>query len=138
MKTIFKYDVSTSITKITGPITKILCAGEQHGELKIWAEVDTSINDRVYEVVTIGTGWGTEIFSDKDGCLFDTHRYVGTVPFEDGRLIFHVYAKEMFEIPVKLKTPEKVKHNVQTVKNNTFTPNTVTMINPDVLRHFVR
>ena len=131
MKTIFKYDVSTSITKITGPITKILCAGEQHGELKIWAEVDTSINDRVYEVVTIGTGWGTEIFSDKDGCLFDTHRYVGTVPFEDGRLIFHVYAKEI----VPEQTKEQIKVSIG--KNETYHTKHQSKIKLDVLERLI-
>ena len=66
MKSIYKYDISEApICRITGPITNILCAGEQYGDIKIWAEVDTMIPDREYEISVVGMNFIRILPGDK-------------------------------------------------------------------------
>ena len=112
MRSIYKYDISEApICRITGPITNILCAGEQYGDIKIWAEVDTMIPDREYEIIVVGTGWGVDVFSKDGTSIFDTHKYIGTIPLEGGRLIFHLYAKEIVAEPMKEQSNIKISQN---------------------------
>ena len=132
MKSIYKYDISEApICRITGPITNILCAGEQYGDIKIWAEVDTMIPDREYEIIVVGTGWGVDVFS-KDGTpIFDTHKYIGTVPLEGGRLIFHLYAKEIITEPVKEQS------NIKICQNKEYKTKQQSKIKLDVLERLI-
>ena len=119
MKTVFKYSINgLPVYRIVGPITKILCADEQDGEIKVWAEVDTEAKDREYEVITVGTGWGIEIFSRNDfETIFDTHDYVGTVKLEEGRLVFHVYVAELVDNNIKPRQPQTANH-LETLLDN--------------------
>lgn len=132
MRSIYKYDISEApICHITGPITNILCAGEQHSDIKIWAEVDTMIPDREYEIIVVGTGWGVDIFS-KDGTpIFDTHKYIGTVPLECGRLIFHLYAKEIVTEPMKEQS------NIKICQNKEYKTKQQSKIKLDVLERLI-
>jgi redox-regulated HSP33 family molecular chaperone len=132
MRSIYKYDIGEApICHITGPITNILCAGEQNDGIKVWAEVDTTISNKKYEIVVIGTGWGADIFS-KDGTpIFDTHKYIGTVPLEGGRLIFHLYAKEI----VPEQTKEQIKVSIG--KNETYHTKQQSKIKLDVLERLI-
>jgi hypothetical protein len=112
MKSIFKYSINTApVCRITGPITKILCADEQYGEIRVWAEVDTETKNREYEVVVVGTGWDVEMFSRNNlETIFDTHDYIGTVKLEEGRLVFHVYVVELIDNKIKTRQPQTVDH----------------------------
>ena len=108
MKSIFKYSINTApVCRITGPITKILCADEQYGEIRVWAEVDTEAKNREYEVAIVGTGWDVEMFSRNNlETIFDTHDYIGTVKLEEGRLVFHVYVVELVDDKIKVEQPQ--------------------------------
>ena len=108
MKSIFKYSINTApVCRITGPITKILCAGEQYGEIRVWAEVDTEAKNREYEVAIVGTGWDVEMFSRNNlETIFDTHDYIGTVKLEEGHLVFHVYVAELVDNKIKVEQPQ--------------------------------
>ena len=132
MRSIYKYDIGEApICHITGPITNILCAGEQNGEIKIWAEVDTMISNRKYEIIVIGTGWGADIFSKDGTSIFDTYKYIGTVPLEGGRLIFHLYAKEIVTEPMKEQS------NIKICQNEVYKTKQQSKIKLDVLERLI-
>jgi hypothetical protein len=143
MRSIYKYSIVNSKDGvIEGPITKLLTAQVQHGDIVVWAEVDTEKPNRKFQIISIGTGWPLDAPAGKE-CVLDTHQYIGTVQFAGGGLIFHVYAKEL--TPIKVKKPEPPKEKttkaVKAVDNSknkeaTFST-TITMINPDVLRQFL-
>ncbi len=62
----------------------ILHAREQHDEVCVWADVETTnpSADRFFEV--FGTGWP---MPDAE------RRYVGTAHLDRGRLVFHVFER---------------------------------------------
>lgn len=143
MRSIYKYSVmSAEHGIIEGPITKLLTAQAQQGDIVVWAEVDTSKPNRKFQIVPVGTGWSLEAANNKESIL-DTHTYISTVQFANGNLVFHIYGAEIVSNPVKKTEPpkEKVKKVEKAVDNSknkeaTFS-GTITMINPDVLRQFL-
>lgn len=112
MRSIYKYDVlklsekNKGGTIIEGPITKILTVQVQHDSIMIWAEVDTEMPNRKFEVAAIGTGWPL----DAKNCVLDTHNYLGTLQFMDGHLVLHMYIKEITP-NIKIKETETSKTN---------------------------
>lgn len=100
MKSIFKYNIVSmgSLATIKGPIIKLLSAQVQHGNIVVWAEVDTDMPDRVFNIFPIGTGWDVSAFKED---FFDTYAFLDTVQLGGGSLVFHIYYKEIIEEPVK-------------------------------------
>ena len=145
MRSIYKYDIVEARDGIVeGPIVKFLHVGEQHGSIKVWAEVDTNAPVRKYQLLPIGTGWNLDSGRADKACVLDTHKYMGTVMLANGNLVFHVYGVEILPAPVKKPEPpkEKIEKNEKKVsfdntKEATFS-GTITMINPDVLRKFIQ
>ena len=139
MRTIYKYDIMNAADGIIeGPITKLLHVAEQHGTICVWAEVDTDGPQRKFQVMPIGTGWD---LSSKNTCVLDSHTYIGTVMLMNGNLVFHVYAAEVLPTPVKKPNPSKENNAKKAAINNTKEATfsgTITMINPDILRQFVK
>lgn len=85
MRTIYKYTIQPE----EGPFkimipegATVLCAQAQHGEVCVWAEVQTENGPapRYFEV--FGTGHRIPLGKRK---------YLGTVQLEEGSLVFHVY-----------------------------------------------
>lgn len=142
MRTIYKYDITTAENGIiTGPITKLLTAQVQHGNIVLWAEVDTAQPDRKFQVIPIGTGWPLDAPAGKE-CILDNHAYIGTVQLAGGSLVLHIYAKEITPAPVKTKISEPVKEAVTRTavkkgKEATFTV-TNCVINPEILSVFTK
>ena len=142
MRSIYKYDiVSAKNSIIEGPITKLLTAQVQHGTIVIWAEVDTNVPNRKFEVFPIGTGWPLDLPLGRE-CVLDTHTYLSTVQFASGNLVFHIYYKDVTPIPIKRSEPpkekvEKVAVAIKNPKEATFS-GTITMINPEVLKKFIQ
>lgn len=135
MRSIYKYNILDGQDGvITGPITKIINAAEQHGNIVVWAEVDTDAPARKFQVIPIGTGWNLDPPSNKE-CVLDTHTFLNTIQLMDGHLVFHVYYKELTPVIVKKPEPSKEKVAVN-AKEATFS-GTIAMINPDILRKFV-
>lgn len=142
MKSIYKYVVDTAENGIIkGPITKLLTAQIQRGNLVVWAEVDTDNEDRKFHIIPIGTGWNLDAPSDKT-CVLDSHNYLSTVQYAGGSLVFHVYAAEILPAPVRKREENSKKASAYATKNtneNQKKSYTVTtMINPEVLAHFIR
>jgi hypothetical protein len=144
MKSIYKYVVDTAENGIIkGPITKLLTAQVQHGVLVVWAEVDTDKADRKFQIIPIGTGWNLDAPSDKT-CVLDSHTYLSTVQYAGGSLVFHVYAAEILPAPVKNREDVNKKatagaemnKNFNKAKKESYTVTTV--INPEILAHFIR
>lgn len=142
MRSIYKYDVlklserNEGGTVIEGPITKILTVQVQHDSIMIWAEVDTEMPNRKFEVAAIGTGWPL----DAKNCVLDTHDYLGTLQFMDGHLVLHIYIKEVTP-NVKIKETETSKTNKGELKVR-FEPKEATFtgkakINLDVLSKLI-
>lgn len=142
MRSIYKYDViklserNEGGTVIEGPITKILTVQVQHDSIMIWAEIDTEMPNRKFEVAAIGTGWPL----DAKNCVLDTHDYLGTLQFMDGHLVLHIYIKEVTP-NVKIKETETSKTNKGELKVR-FEPKEVTFtgkakINLDVLSKLI-
>ena len=135
MRSIFKYDiVNTSNGIIEGPITKLLTAQVQHGTIVIWAEVDTEVPNRKFEVFPLGTGWPLDPPTGKE-CILDTHTYLSTVQLAGGSLIFHVYYAEITPKPVKKTPPVPAK---KAADRKEYVVESVTMINPEILSVFTR
>ena len=143
MRSIYKYDIlEANRGIIEGPITKILHVGEQHGSIKVWAEVDTTKPIRKFQIVPIGTGWSLDPVNGNE-CVLDSHTYLGTVMIAGGNLVFHVYGAEILPTPVKRPEPpkEKTEKNekkvaINNTKEATFS-GTITVINPDILKKFL-
>lgn len=141
MRTIYKYDIMNADEGlIEGPITKLLYVAEQHGTICVWAEVDTDGPQRKFQIMPIGTGW--DLTSKQGhGCILDTHTYIGTVILMNGNLVFHVYAAEVLPTSVKKPQPPKEKKEKKVAINDTKEASfsgTITMINPDILRQFIK
>ena len=88
MRTIWKFDRPLSslddVIHIEMPRgAKVLSVGNQNGKLAIWAEVDTDYSHRTEtrRFRVAGTGHP----------LNETCRFIGTVQFESGSLVFHIY-----------------------------------------------
>jgi hypothetical protein len=144
MRSIYKYTITNSNgTIIEGPITKLLTAQEQHGEIVVWAEVDTDKPNVKYQVVAVGTGWPLDPLPGKE-CMLDTFTYLNTVQFIGGALILHVYAAEILPAPVKNREDANKKGTIDAemrkaadkVRKESYTVTTV--INPEILAHFIR
>lgn len=132
MRTIYKYDITDGSNGIVeGPITKILCADVQYGNIKIWAEIDTEAPIRKFEIFPIGTGWVLDPPLGRE-CVLDSHTYLNTVQLINGSLIFHIYYKDI--------TPSTVKQTSSTpvTTNKKHAVKSESMINPDVLRKFIQ
>lgn len=136
MRSIYKYSFMNSKDGIIeGPITKLLTAQVQHGNMVVWAEVDTEKPNRKFQIMPIGTGWPLDPPAGKE-CILDSHTYLSTVQMGGGSLIFHIYAKEIVPAPVKAKIPEPVKKAV--AKNAFGGTFEVSTINPEVLAFFTK
>ena len=136
MKSIYKYVVDTAKNGIIkGPITKVLTAQVQHGMLVVWAEVDTDKEDRKFQIVPIGTGWNLDAPSDKT-CVLDSHTYLSTVQYAGGSMVFHIYVAELLPAPVKNRENASKKTTTEKAKKESYTVTTV--INPEILAHFIR
>lgn len=86
MKTIHKYVISTNVTcnKISMPMgAKIISAHEQHGEVCIWAIVNTELAMEIRNIVVFGTG--QQIIKALNLSFIDT------VHLNSGDLVFHVF-----------------------------------------------
>lgn len=143
MRSIYKYDVlklserNEGGTIIEGPITKILTVQVQHDSIMIWAEVDTEMPNRKFEVAAIGTGWPL----DAKNCVLDTHDYLGTLQFMDGHLVLHMYIKEVTP-NVRIKETETSKTNKGELLRIEFKPKEETftgkaIINQDILAKLI-
>lgn len=143
MRSIYKYDVlklserNEGGTVIEGPITKILTVQVQHDSIMIWAEVDTEMPNRKFEVAAIGTGWPL----DAKNCVLDTHDYLGTLQFMDGHLVLHMYIKEVTP-NVRIKETETSKTNKGELLRIEFKPKEETftgkaIINQDILAKLI-
>lgn len=141
MRSIYKYDiVSAPNGIIEGPITKILTAQVQHNSIVVWAEVDTTAPNRKFQILPIGTGWPLDAPNGKN-CVLDTHTYISTVQIAEGNLIFHIYGAEIVSKPVPEQENIKEKKAEAKVKINKNREATITatgMINPEVLKRFIR
>lgn len=141
MRSIYKYDiVSAPNGIIEGPITKILTAQVQHNSIVVWAEVDTTAPNRKFQILPIGTGWPLDAPNGKS-CVLDTHTYISTVQIAEGNLIFHVYGAEIVSKPVPEQEnikEKKVEAKVKINKNREATITATGMINPEVLKQFIR
>ena len=141
MRSIYKYDiVSAPNGIIEGPITKILTAQVQHNSIVVWAEVDTTAPNRKFQILPIGTGWPLDAPNGKS-CVLDTHTYISTVQIAEGNLIFHIYGAEIVNKPVPEQENIKEKKAEAKVKINKNREATITatgMINPEVLKQFIR
>lgn len=138
MRSIYKYDIVNSADGIIeGPIVKILSADAQHGGIKIWAEIDTTMPNRKFEVFPIGTGWPLDPPTGKQ-CILDTHTFLNTIQLAGGSLIFHIYYREITPSPIKKTIPVEPKvASCDKSKEATFS-GTITMINPEILQQFIR
>lgn len=141
MRSIYKYDVlklsekNEGATVIEGPITKILTVQVQHDSIMVWAEVDTEMPNRKFEVAAIGTGWPL----DANNCVLDTHDYLGTLQFMEGHLVLHIYIKELIPTTVKNKPVKTNKGELKVeFKPNEATFTSVAMINPEVLAKLIQ
>ena len=136
MRSIFKYDiVNTGNGHIEGPITKLLTAQVQHGTIVVWAEVDTEAPNRKFEVFPLGTGWPLDPPAGKE-CILDTHTYLSTVQIAGGSLIFHVYYKELTPKPVKKTIPAIPVSPKKAAARKEYAVESVSMINPEILKVF--
>ena len=92
MITIYKYDITDlNMGRLEAPIVRVLSAGEQHGRICIWAEVDTKMKSEKWEFLPIPTGISLE---DQDGkYVLDKHTFYCTFSLVGGALIFHVYGR---------------------------------------------
>lgn len=134
MRTIYKYDLSDAKDSIIeGPITKLLYAGEQHGRIMVWAEVDTLLPMRQFEVFPIGTGWDLTLESK---CILDTHTYLNTVQLFNGSYVFHVYYKDVTPKKVKIEIKDEKIRKIDLNKSKEIEITGTGMINPNVLKKF--
>ena len=89
MKQVWKYVITLEGTTLEIPIkSKILCVGEQHGQVCIWMEVDTEEKWKIFRQFHV-YGTGHQIYDELGMCL--TRNYIGTVQFDNGNLVLHVY-----------------------------------------------
>ena len=130
MRTIYKYDLSDAKNNIIeGPIVKLLHADQQYGIIMIWAEVDTSLPMRKFEVFPIGTGWDLTL---EKSCVLDTHIYLNTVSLFNGSYIFHIYYKDV--TPTQKEETKKIKLNGTKIEKAVKQSS---MINTEILKEFL-
>lgn len=142
MRSIYKYSIGqTGLGFVEDRITKILTAQVQHGDIVVWAEIDTEAPVRKFQFIPVGTGWD---MTGKNGeCILDTHTYISTVQLAGGSLVFHIYGAEIVEKPVKVK-PETVAKAASTVKRFADKAKSVSftiensMIDPEILKNFTK
>lgn len=110
MRSIFKYTINLtgSDNIINAPITKFLSAGEQYGNMVVWAEVDTSLPNRQFVLFPIGTGWSLDATKEFE-CPLDICDFIGTVMLCNGELVFHIYVAEIVNMKMKKFTPNNEK-----------------------------
>lgn len=91
MMRIFKYSLThaAEINIVHGPIVRPLTIDIQRGVPCLWAVVDTSLPDREYEVVCVGTGWEMPEIS--------LGSYLNTTITADGHLVLHWFCREVRE-----------------------------------------
>lgn len=83
MRKIYKFPFSLQVrTLIGGSIIKPLCVQEQHGQLCLWAEVDTNPEALPGDVVLTIVGTGHPIPADAG-------EYLSTV--QQGAYVWHFY-----------------------------------------------
>lgn len=91
-KAIYKYDFGDDVADLidlnlpTG--AEILSVNNQHGRLVLWAVVDTDVettSSRIFAVYSTG-----EILHMY---IKNTMKFLGTVLFDDGDTVYHVYEK---------------------------------------------
>ena len=87
MKTIYKYNIQATTTFDMTQGAKPLCVQMQDDVPMMWVELDPDAPLKLYQVLTIGTGWGIP-----DGYLQHA-QYVGTYQTAKG-LVFHIYLKD--------------------------------------------
>lgn len=96
MKSIYKYTLTVGKITVEGNIVKILSAKEQYNRLCMWAEVRDDAPKAKYTFLTVGTGWDIEDFLT-DGDKLSQYKFLDTVLFEEGSLVFHVFYKKELE-----------------------------------------
>lgn len=135
MRSIYKYSIGqTGFGFVEDRITKILTAQVQHGDIVVWAEIDTDAPVRKFQFIPVGTGW--DLTTKKGDCVLDTHTYIGTVQLAGGAIVFHIYGAEVVPAPAKTKIPEPVKKAI--AKNASGGTLEVSLIDPEVLALFTK
>lgn len=82
MKTIHKYVLTPTQTNVpTFERARFLHVNDQHGQVTLWAEVNTLERECVRDVHVVPTGGDVPAGAE----------YVGTVLLQAGLLVFHVY-----------------------------------------------
>jgi hypothetical protein len=86
MKTIFKYMLNPGyqVLELPGDEIVILSVGVQHGQIVLWAMIDTESPKHEIGVQVVGTGW-------KLSGLEDWH-FIGTVQVDN--LVWHIFTGE--------------------------------------------
>lgn len=83
---IFKYPLEIPLTDIEMPGgAELLHVHDQHGEPTLWALVDTLEPLRTRQILTVGTGWPTELSTMAGGTI----PYVGTAHCRG--FVWHVF-----------------------------------------------
>ena len=90
MNTVYKYELESEnlgdYIKINMPFdATIICVKEQFGKVCVWASVDTSqgMRERIFQVFATG--------QDQPQQMGISREYIGTVFFNAGGVVFHVY-----------------------------------------------
>lgn len=86
MKSIFKYPVemSENFTIEAPEGAQFHCVQLQHGQVQVWARVDTEKSLTVYRFGVHGTGHELNEFTE-------SAPYVGTFQLAGGSLVFHLF-----------------------------------------------
>lgn len=89
MKTIWKFVLDPHNLKLEMPLeAKILAVKEQRNQICLWVQVDTDAPKSMRYFSVFGTGHDLKF----DGLALN-QRYIGTVMFHEGDLVFHVYER---------------------------------------------
>lgn len=141
MRSIYKYSIGqTGFGFVEDKITKILTAQVQHGDIVVWAEIDTDAPVRKFQFIPVGTGW--DLTTKKGDCILDTHTYISTVQLAGGALVFHIYGAEVVEQPVKVR-PETIAKAATTMRRSAEKNKTASfavensMIDTEILKNFI-
>lgn len=82
MRTIHKYPLTVTQTNVsTFEGARFLHVADQHGQITLWAEVNTLARESMCDVFVVPTGG--DVPTDGD--------YLGTVLVDEGLYVFHVY-----------------------------------------------
>ena len=86
MKSIWKFELGPNNLKIMIPAgANLLTAQEQHDQICVWAEVDTTAPKEEVLFEVFGTG---HVMPEAMGL---DREYVGTAQIQGGSFVFHVY-----------------------------------------------